>query len=48
MRCLVNIENNYGFHNELISETFDIIKVVEVLENRLEQGSLDLPRPGAQ
>jgi hypothetical protein len=41
LRCLVDIENFYGYDNELISESFDVVKVNEVLENRLEQRDLD-------
>lgn len=41
LRCEVQIEYNYGFDNELISERFTVLKVLEVLVNRVEP--LQLP-----
>lgn len=41
LRCLVQIEYNYGFDNELVSERFTVIEVMEVLVNRVEP--LQLP-----
>jgi len=40
LRCLVTIELSYGYDNELVSESFTITKVLEVMENRLFQISL--------
>lgn len=40
LRCMVAIEMRYGFDNELISETYVVTEVVEVLEDRYDQGEL--------
>lgn len=40
IRCLVATEMSYGFDNELISESFTVVEVVEVLENA-EDGAED-------
>lgn len=36
LRCEVKIENNYGFDNELVSERFTVVRVLEILVNRVE------------
>ncbi|HBM71396.1 MAG TPA: hypothetical protein DD436_01925 [Erythrobacter sp.] len=36
LRSIVQIEYNYGFDNELISERFTVLEVLEVLVNRVE------------
>lgn len=41
LRCTVQIENNYGYDNELVSERFTVSEVLEVLVNRVEL--LELP-----
>lgn len=41
LRCILQIEYNYGFDNELVSEKFTVLEVLEVLVNRVE--FLDLP-----
>lgn len=40
LRCMVSVEMRYGFDNEMISETYVIIKVIEVLEDSCDQGNL--------
>jgi hypothetical protein len=40
LRCLVTIENSYGYDNELISTSYIVTNVQEVLENQLQQGDL--------
>ena len=40
LRCMVSIEMRYGFDNELISETYVVTKVMEVLEDNDDQGEL--------
>jgi hypothetical protein len=42
LHCLVNIEHHYGYDNELISETYVVTKVTEVLENQITQGEMDI------
>jgi hypothetical protein len=42
LRCLVNIEHHYGYDNELITETYIVTKVVEVLENQISQREMEL------
>jgi hypothetical protein len=37
LRCRVSVEMRYGFDNELISESFVVTEVLEVLEDRAEQ-----------
>jgi hypothetical protein len=37
LRCEVQIENLYGFDNELLSERYTVTRVLEVLENRYHQ-----------
>lgn len=44
LRCLVNVEHHYGYDNELISETYMITQVVEVLENQTRQGEMGFYR----
>lgn len=46
IRCTVNVENHYGYDNELVSETFAITKVTQILENQIQQSELDLPPGG--
>ncbi len=40
LRCSVEQEVKYGYDNEVIAETYAITKVMEVLDNRLEQPSM--------
>ena len=40
LRCMVSIEMRYGFDNELISETYVVTEVMEVLEDNDDQGEL--------
>lgn len=40
LRCNVRHEMQYGYDNELISESFSIEEIVEVLENRYKQQDL--------
>jgi hypothetical protein len=40
LRCEVSIEHLYGHDNELLTERYTIVRVVEVLENDYSQGSL--------
>lgn len=40
LRCMVAVEMRYGFDNEMISETYVISHVVEVLEDSHDQGNL--------
>jgi hypothetical protein len=42
LRCLVSIEQKYGFDNELILEEHVITSVEEVLENQIRQGDLGI------
>lgn len=44
LRCTVQIENLYGFDNELLTERYTVLEVLEVLVNRIE--ILDLPFGG--
>lgn len=44
LRCMVEIEHNYGFDNELLSERYTVLEVLEVLVNRVEV--LELPFEG--
>ncbi|WP_290478589.1 hypothetical protein [Hyphomonas sp. UBA1923] len=37
LRCMVSIESKYGFDNELISESFVVVQVREILEDRSHQ-----------
>lgn len=46
LRCLVSIEHQYGFDNELLSESYTISKVEQVLENQVTQGTLDIGKMG--
>ena len=39
LRCEVKIEHLYGHDNELLTERYTIVRVVEVLENRYYQMS---------
>lgn len=41
LRCRVEIANLYGFDNELLTEKYTVLEVLEVLVNRVE--TLDLP-----
>lgn len=41
LRCRVQIEYSYGFDNELISERFTVLEVLQVLINRIDP--LELP-----
>ena len=40
LRCMVSIEMRYGFDHELISETYVVTEVMEVLEDNDDQGEL--------
>ena len=40
LRCKVSVVMKYGFDNELISESYVVTEVVEVLEDTYEQGDL--------
>ena len=40
LRCIVTIENKYGFDNELLFEDYTITKINGVLENQITQGGL--------
>ena len=40
LKCLVTVEHNYGYDNELISESHTITKVEAVLENEFDQSEL--------
>ena len=40
LRCLVAIENSYGYDNELIKESFTITVVEAVLQNQYKHGDL--------
>lgn len=40
LKCLVTVEHNYGYDNELISESHTITKVEAVLENQIAQSEL--------
>ena len=40
LRCMVGQEVSYGYDNELISETFIVTKVDQVLENQYRQSDL--------
>jgi hypothetical protein len=46
LRCRVQIEYNYGFDNELVSERFTVLEVMEVLVNRIEPLSLPFEEGG--
>ena len=37
LRCEVRIDHLYGYDNELLSERYTVIRVLEVLENRYHQ-----------
>lgn len=37
LRCLVRHEANYGYDNDLVSETYVVVRVEEVLENEFRQ-----------
>jgi hypothetical protein len=39
LRCEVRIEHQYGHDNELLTEGYTIVRVLEVLENRYQQTS---------
>lgn len=41
IRCIVKIEHLYGFDNELLTERYTVLEVLEVLVNRIE--NLELP-----
>lgn len=41
LRCVVKIDTLYGFDNELLTERYTVLEVLEVLLNRFE--ILDLP-----
>lgn len=41
LRCMVKVELLYGFDNELLTERYTVLQVLEVLVNRIEL--LDLP-----
>lgn len=41
LRCIVRVEYNYGFDNELLNEKYTVLEVLEVLIDRSEM--LDLP-----
>ena len=40
LRCMVAVETRYGFDNEVISETYIVTEVAEVLENNSDQRDL--------
>ena len=40
LRCLVSVEMRYGFDNELISETYAVATVIEVLEDLNDQDEM--------
>lgn len=40
LRCMVEREVEYGYDNEVISESYNIVQILEVLENRLQQNDL--------
>jgi hypothetical protein len=40
LRCMVTVEMRYGYDNELISETYAVNKVIEVLEDNSGQDDL--------
>ena len=40
LRCMVAVETRYGFDNEVISETYIVTEVAEVLENNSDQADL--------
>lgn len=40
LRCMVSIEMRYGYDNELISETYLVEQVIEILEDTAEQHEL--------
>ncbi|THF55808.1 hypothetical protein [Ollibium composti] len=40
LRCLVKHEVNYGFDNEVVSESYVIVSVQQVLENEFKQSDL--------
>lgn len=42
LRCIVIVEMRYGYDNELISETYSVQKVIEILEDLNDQGDLPL------
>lgn len=42
LRCKVIVEMRYGYDNELISETYSVVEVVEVLEDRNDQGEMPI------
>lgn len=44
IRCLVRIKHEYGFDNELLTERYTIVEVLEVMANRVE--SPELPYDG--
>lgn len=44
LKCLVKIENLYGHDNELISERYTVVRVLEVLVDSFRQEILDLDR----
>jgi hypothetical protein len=44
LQCTVKIEMLYGFDNELISERYTVLKVIEVLANRYQ--NMELPFEG--
>jgi hypothetical protein len=46
LRCRVQIEYNYGFDNELVSERFTVLEVMEVLVNRIEPLALPFEEGG--
>lgn len=42
LRCKVIVEMRYGYDNELISETYSIFEVIEVLEDRNDQDEMSI------
>ena len=40
VRCMVSVEMRYGFDNELISETYVVTEILEILEDNDNQGEL--------
>ena len=40
LKCMVQVEMKYGYDNELISETFVIVSVTEILQDNNLQGDM--------
>lgn len=46
LRCIVKIEYLYGFDNELLTERYTVVEVLEVLVNRIQSPELPLEGEG--